>query len=101
MRGAALFAALAACAATPPPAPLLAGPPFVCHLPAPKTSDDPCAGDADCGPATACHARACVAKAKAAPVSPDTMCTREMACDSVDANRCGCLEGRCALIPPG
>jgi hypothetical protein len=24
-----------------------------------------------------------------------------MACDSVDANRCGCLEGRCSLIPPG
>jgi hypothetical protein len=28
------------------------------------------------------------------------MCTMSIECDSVDVNRCGCLEGRCALIPP-
>jgi hypothetical protein len=28
------------------------------------------------------------------------MCTEIMDCASVDANRCGCFEGRCSLIPP-
>ncbi|RLB60037.1 MAG: hypothetical protein DRI90_14640 [Deltaproteobacteria bacterium] len=95
--------------APPPPPPTApasstARPPFggfKCQLPAPKVSDDPCSGDGDCKPSVPCHAPACVAAAKAQPGGPDTMCTRNMVCDSVDANRCGCYQGRCALIPPG
>jgi hypothetical protein len=71
-----------------------------CHLPAAKKSEDACKTDADCGPSDPCHALACVAKAKSKPRTPDTMCTMMMSCESADANRCGCFEGRCALIPP-
>lgn len=71
-----------------------------CRLPAPVKSDDACSSDADCGPSEPCHAHACVAKAKAKPRTPDTMCTMKLDCASVDVNRCGCFEGRCALIPP-
>jgi len=74
---------------------------FKCQLPEPKVSDDPCSVDGDCKPSVPCHAPDCVAAAKAQPGTPDTMCTRNMVCDSVDANRCGCYQGRCALIPPG
>ncbi len=74
---------------------------FKCQLPEPKVSDDPCTVDGDCKPSAPCHAPACVAAAKVQPASPNTMCTRNMVCDSVDANRCGCYQGRCALIPPG
>lgn len=73
---------------------------FACRLPAPVKSDDPCSTDADCAPATPCHARACVARAKAKAPDPSSVCTHQLACDSVDANRCGCFEGRCSLIPP-
>jgi hypothetical protein len=71
-----------------------------CHLPAAKKSADVCKTDADCGPSDPCHAQACVAKAKSKPRTPDTMCTMMMGCDTADANRCGCFESRCALIPP-
>jgi hypothetical protein len=71
-----------------------------CRLQAAKKSDDACKIDADCAPSDPCHAAACVAKAKSKPRTPDTMCTMMMACETADANRCGCLEGRCALIPP-
>lgn len=74
---------------------------FRCQLPTPVLSDDACASDADCGPATPCHATACVAKAKSQPPAAGIMCTREMRCNSADANRCGCYQGRCGLIPPG
>jgi hypothetical protein len=72
----------------------------VCHLPAAKKSDDACKADVDCSPLDPCHAKACVARAKSKPRTPDTMCTTIAVCDSADANRCGCFEGRCALIPP-
>ena len=72
----------------------------LCRLPAPKKSDDACKIDADCAPSDPCHAKACVAKAKSKPRTPDIMCTSMLACETADANRCGCLEGRCALIPP-
>lgn len=86
----------------PPPKPVPQRPgPFRCHLPAPKLSDDPCSADADCGVSAPCHAPACVAQSKSQPAGPDTMCTRMLACNSADANRCGCYQGRCALIPPG
>jgi hypothetical protein len=71
-----------------------------CQLPAPKLSDDACQTDAECAPSVPCHAPACVAKSKVPPPAPNVMCTREMRCDSADANRCGCIQGRCALIPP-
>ena len=71
-----------------------------CKLPAPLKSDDVCSTDADCGVSEPCHARACVARARSHPPAHDTMCTQMLACGTADANRCGCLEGRCALIPP-
>lgn len=71
-----------------------------CHLPAAKKSDDSCKTDVDCGPSDPCHAKACVARAKSKPKTPDTMCTMMMGCETADANRCGCFEGRCSLIPP-
>lgn len=72
----------------------------VCHLPAAKKSDDACKLDADCAPSDPCHAPACVARAKAKPRKPEIMCTMMMGCETADANRCGCFEGRCSLIPP-
>lgn len=79
----------------PGPAPIAA-----CKLPAPRVSEDACTTDADCGPSEPCHAKACVAKAKSKPRTPDIMCTMNIDCESADVNRCGCYEGRCALIPP-
>ncbi len=88
----------------PSPAPTMTVPPApgapMCRLPAPVKSEDACASDADCGPSEPCHARACVARQKSRPKGPDTMCTMKLDCASVDVNRCGCFEGRCALIPP-
>jgi hypothetical protein len=71
-----------------------------CKLAEPRKSDDACTTDADCGVAEPCHAKACVAKAKSNPPTPTTTCTRNLVCDSSDVNRCGCFEGRCALLPP-
>lgn len=70
-----------------------------CKLPAPVKSQDRCTTDADCAPSDPCHAKACVAKAKAAPAS-GKMCTRDLQCDTADVNKCGCFEGFCALTPP-
>lgn len=81
-------------------APTPGDPFFACRLPTPVRSEDACASDAECAPATPCHARACVGRTHGHPPNATTVCTRMMACDSVDANRCGCLDGRCALIPP-
>ena len=98
-----LAAVVAALAFTAAPASASVGPffPFqrACKLTEPKKSDDACATDTDCGVSDPCHARACVAKAKSNPPGPATTCTRNLVCDSADANRCGCFEGRCALIP--
>ena len=80
--------------------PVSAPPSFRCGLDAPVVSADPCASDADCAPSDPCHAHSCVAVAKANPATAGTMCTRMMDCRSVDANRCGCYQGHCALIPP-
>ncbi|WP_394846487.1 hypothetical protein LZC95_03355 [Pendulispora brunnea] len=70
-----------------------------CSLCEPVVSEDACSTDADCAPSVPCHAPACVAKAKAVPRKPDTMCTMMMACTSADSNTCGCLKGKCALYP--
>ena len=71
-----------------------------CQLPAPLVSDDTCAVTADCAVSSPCHATACVGKAKAHPAAPDTQCTMNLVCNSADANRCDCFQGRCALLPP-
>ena len=105
-------ALLACCRATPPPAPV-ADPPAVvgppagtvgfgiadCRLAAPKKSQDACSSDADCGPAAPCHAEECVARARSHPPTRDVLCTEILMCHTADTNRCGCFEGRCALIP--
>lgn len=70
----------------------------ICALEKPIVSDDPCTTDADCAPATPCHATRCVGKANAQPRKPGTMCTQEIRCGTVDVNACGCLNGKCALF---
>jgi hypothetical protein len=75
------------------------GPLCGCGLCAPVVSDDVCNTDADCAPAVPCHADRCVAKAKAQPRKPDTACTMNLLCNTVDANTCGCHQGKCALMP--
>lgn len=116
---AAAAASATSCVADPPPSPPPARAPSAvaptapstsaaggsrrlpgCKLPAPLKSADPCSTDADCGVSEPCHAGACVARARSHPATADTMCTEILACNSADANRCGCFEGRCALIPP-
>ncbi len=83
---------------TPPTVKLPSG--GSCKLAAPKISEDSCNTDSDCGVSAPCHAEACVAKSKSDPPKPDTMCTMSLACHTADANRCGCYQGHCALIPP-
>ncbi|MBI4700656.1 MAG: hypothetical protein HY744_05750 [Deltaproteobacteria bacterium] len=88
----------------PPELPPGAGSPplgFRCQLRTPAVSEDPCRTDADCGPSAPCHAPACVARDKSRPPTPDTRCTMSYECHTADANRCGCYQGRCALVPPG
>jgi hypothetical protein len=76
-----------------------------CSLCEPVLSNDPCASDDDCAPATPCHATRCVAKANAEPRKPDTMCTQELRCDAIEANACACVkgsgktQGACAMVP--
>jgi hypothetical protein len=70
-----------------------------CSLCAPVVSNDACTVDADCAPSDPCHAEACVARAKAKPATPQTQCTMDLRCNSVDVNTCGCLQGHCALFP--
>ncbi|MFO0675450.1 MAG: hypothetical protein U0169_02875 [Polyangiaceae bacterium] len=68
-----------------------------CGLAAPVVSEDTCKVDADCAPKSACHAKACVAKGHAEPPNPKAMCTKELRCDTADANTCGCVAGKCTL----
>jgi hypothetical protein len=89
-------------AAATAPAASDAGPKLCgCSLCQPLPSDDPCSSDSDCAPSTQCHAAACVAKAKAAPLVKTMMCTQIMACGTADANACKCNQGKCALVPRG
>lgn len=69
-----------------------------CSLCNPVVSDDACSSDADCAPATPCHAEKCVARAKAVALAPGASCTAIMRCDTTDANACGCRDGHCALF---
>ncbi len=82
------------------PLPIGTGANANCRLPAPKVSADSCEKDADCGVSAPCHAPACVGIANANPPKNYTMCTMSLMCETADANRCGCFEGHCALIPP-
>lgn len=70
-----------------------------CALCEPLVSDDDCKSDGDCAPLTACHAKACVAKAKAQPRASNTACTEDFQCNAVEANPCSCFHGKCALVP--
>lgn len=70
-----------------------------CSLCAPVVSEDSCTRDADCLPEVPCHATRCIAKEHATPRNPALMCTEIMRCDSVDANSCGCVKGKCTLSP--
>jgi hypothetical protein len=79
---------------------LLSGPRLCgCSLCEPLLSEDACKLDSDCLPATPCHASACVSAPHAQLRAPTTQCTQEYRCDTVDANRCACVRGRCALAP--
>ncbi|CAN5754736.1 hypothetical protein BH09MYX1_BH09MYX1_20540 [soil metagenome] len=87
-------------AGTDPVAQVDAGPKLCgCSLCDPVVSADPCKTSDDCAPATACHAKACVAKANAEPKTPSTVCTLDLQCNAIEANTCACFEGKCALAP--
>jgi hypothetical protein len=69
----------------------------------PISSKDQCQSDADCVPATPCHAKTC---APAPRKVADIPCTMECRGGTVDCgyNHCGCVKGRsgrkaCALVP--
>jgi hypothetical protein len=82
-------------------APSVSGPKACgCSLCEPLVSDDPCKLDSDCGPSLPCHADACVAKSKSHPMKAGDVCTQIMKCTTADANKCGCYQGKCALVPP-
>ncbi len=68
-----------------------------CKLCAPVVSNDSCDKDDDCVPESGCHAHACVAKANAKPTDPKLNCTMVLDCHSADANKCGCVNHKCAL----
>jgi len=61
-----------------------------------NVGSDTCTTDADCVPATCCHATACVAQANA-PSCGDAMCTLDCRSGTVDCGGgCLCHEGHCA-----
>ena len=70
-----------------------------CSLCDPVVSADPCKTADDCAPDAVCHAKGCVAKAKAPPVPPNLACTQDFQCNAIEANACGCFEGKCAMVP--
>jgi len=64
--------------------------------------DAACRSDADCVPATCCHATACVAR-DAAPECQNVACTMECRPETMDCGGgCSCDGGRCVarLAPP-
>ncbi len=59
-------------------------------------SEAPCETDADCVPASCCHASACTNRAQA-PSCEQVMCTAECRGGTIDCGGgCLCVEGRCA-----
>ena len=70
----------------------------VCGPFKPIKSGDLCKTASDCAPSSMCHARSCVAVAKAPVRDPRAMCTMQMVCPSTDNGRCDCVDGECALV---
>lgn len=91
-----LFGLLTACGAktTHEPAQPNPAPP-----PAAEVGSEPtCVVDADCVPATCCHATGCVAAADA-PACTDVMCTMDCQANTMDCGgRCTCEAGSCAAV---
>jgi hypothetical protein len=54
-----------------------------------------CARDADCVPASCCHATACVHVSRA-PACAGIMCTADVQPGTLDMGRCVCRAGKCA-----
>jgi hypothetical protein len=103
----ALFVLLTGCGPTTPEA---ARPPADSAAPAPTASaaeppnapagelvmsSDPCKSDADCVPASCCHATACMSASKAKPCN--MMCTQSCEPGTLDCGgSCLCHDGHCA-----
>ena len=69
---------------------------FAACTPTVNVGDDTCTTDADCVPASCCHADACVA-ASNAPECGDVLCTLECQPGTMDCGGgCFCDGGRCA-----
>ena len=72
-------------------------------LPLPEENAPPseisCQADADCVPASCCHARGAVSKAFA-PDCSETLCTQVCEPGTLDCNQgeIKCVEGRCAAL---
>ena len=71
---------------------------FGCRSFDPIKSQDACTTASDCAPSAHCHARSCIAAAKAPPKPPDVRCTMNLVCKSLDVGRCDCVDGVCALV---
>ena len=57
-----------------------------------------CTTDAECVPATCCHATACVTKSEA-PDCSSAPCTRECRANTIDCGGgCVCRSGGCAVV---
>ena len=58
-----------------------------------------CASDADCVPASCCHAKACVLKSEAPKNCKEMMCTAECREGTMDCGKgsCGCKDGACVV----
>lgn len=82
-----------------PPAPAPDGPkPFTIGEGAEQPpSGGPCAADADCAPASCCHPKTCVDKARK-PSCAGVMCTMDCRAGTFDCGggRCVCKDGACA-----
>lgn len=80
-----LLAVLAACTAVQPP--------FATLEPAAASGE--CMADADCVPASCCHATSCVPKSKA-PTCEGVFCTQECRPGTIDCGGgCACEQNRC------
>ena len=66
--------------------------------PPPAVENAGCTSDADCVPATCCHASACIPTAEA-PSCDDAMCTTECKDGTMDCGKgaCACVDGACSV----
>ncbi len=71
---------------------------FGCRGFDPIKSQDACTAASDCAPSSHCHARSCIAAAKAPPKPANLRCTMNLVCKSLDVGRCDCVDGVCALV---